>query len=185
MTSITARATIVAPTASSSPPRLTLAPVRAGRAVLDGAWWPRSLDPGTELRGLVRALSVRYGPIRHLMLNSVTWDTRPRRLAIGDGAVVRVGWFASVDPAVVIATTHAGDQIDLLVVPPRTAPAAAAVAMAAAADPADLRRASAILAAMPAAPVPGDGADEQPVWDDEGGHTADRPDRATHRSAES
>ena len=47
------RATIVA-APPSSPPRLHLAPVRAGRAVLDGGWWPRSWDPVAELPGPVR-----------------------------------------------------------------------------------------------------------------------------------
>ncbi|MEV6490759.1 DUF5994 family protein, partial [Actinoplanes sp. NPDC051633] len=132
---------------------------------------------------LVHVLSVRYGTVRHLMLNSVTWDACPRRMAVG-GEVVRVGWFASVDPGIVIATTHAGDQIDLLVIPPQTAPAAAGNAMAAAADPADVRRATAILAAMQTAPVPRDGADEQPAWDNEGGRIANGPVLATRRTQE-
>jgi Family of unknown function (DUF5994) len=167
------RATTVSPT-PPSPPRLILAPIRAGRAVLDGGWWPRSWDPVAELPGLVLALSARDGTIRQLMLNSVTWDSRFTRLAVGDG-VVRIGWFASVDPAVVIATTDRGDQVDLLVVPPGTAATAAEKAMTEAADPANLARAQAILAAIPAAPapVPGQDADEQPVWDNEGGRAAD------------
>jgi hypothetical protein len=166
------RATIVAPTPPPSP-RLILAPVRAGRAVLDGGWWPRSWDPLAELPGLVLALSARYGPIRQLMLNSGTWDSRPTRLAV-DGGVARMGWFASLDPAVLVATTYGGDQVDLLVVPPRTAATAAENAMAGAADPTNVLRAQAILAAMPTtpAPDPGAGADEQPVWDNEGGRTA-------------
>jgi Family of unknown function (DUF5994) len=180
------RVTIVAP-APPSLPRLLLAPVRASRAVLDGGWWPRSWDPVAELPGLVLALSARYGTIRQLMLNSVTWERRFRRLAVG-GGVVRVGWFASLDPAVVIATTYGGDQVDLLVVPPRTAAAAARASMTVAADPANLRRAPAILAAMPVAPPAGaaEGADEQPVWDNEGGRTAEpsrrRSDQLTHSS---
>lgn len=170
------RATIVAP-APPSPPRLVLAPVRAGRAVLDGGWWPRSWDPVAELPGLVLALSTRYGTIRQLMLNSATWDTRFRRLAVGDG-VVRLGWFASVDPAVAIATTYDGDQIDLLVVPPRTAATAAGKAMTEAADPANPTRASAILATISATPAPD--ANDHPVWDNEGGrpsptHANERP----------
>lgn len=167
------RATIVAPTPPSVP-RLLLAPVRASHAVLDGGWWPRSWDPIAELPGLVLALTARYGTIRQLMLNSVTWEHRFRRLAGGEG-VVRMGWFASLDPALVIATTYSGDQIDLLVVPPRTAATSATMAMTVAADPANLRRASAILAAIPTAPAPdpGEGAEEQPVWDNEGGRTAE------------
>ncbi|MEV4539047.1 DUF5994 family protein [Asanoa sp. NPDC049518] len=164
------RATIVVSTPPSSP-RLVLAPVRANQAVLDGGWWPRSWDPVAELPGLVLALSARYGTIRQLMLNNSTWDTRFRRIAVGDG-VVRVGWFASVDPAVVIATTYGGDQVDLLVVPPPTAPAAADKMIAEAADPANFTRAQAILAVMTAVPAPVEVADdEQPAWVNEGGST--------------
>jgi hypothetical protein len=99
-----------------------------------------------ELPGLVLALSDRFGPIRQLMLNSTTWDGRFRRLAVGT-AVVRMGWFASLDPATLTATTNTGDQLDILVVPPQTAPDAANLAMARAADPANARRAPDLLAA--------------------------------------
>src|SRR5439155_8077665 len=46
------RAMIVA-SPPSSPARLHLASVRAGQAVLDGGWWPRSWDPVAELPGLI------------------------------------------------------------------------------------------------------------------------------------
>jgi Family of unknown function (DUF5994) len=138
--------TTVEPTQSSKP-RLHLVPVRASRAVLDGGWWPRSTDPAAELPGLVLALSELYGPIRQLMLNRDSWDARPRLLVV-DARVVRVGWFASVDPALIIATTDHGDQFDLLVVPPGTAESPARDAMARAADPADTMRAPGILAAI-------------------------------------
>lgn len=168
-TNATQRATIVAPSPPSTP-RLVLAPARAGRAVLDGGWWPRSWDPVAELPGLVLALSDRYGQIRRLMLNSVTWDGRFRKLAVGT-TVIRTGWFTSLDPAVLIATTDTGDQLDILVVPPQTRPEAANLAMTAAADPADTRRAPEILAALTTpAPDPADNPDANAVWDNEGGH---------------
>jgi hypothetical protein len=85
-------------------------------------------------------LGERYGPIRQMMLSSRVWESRPRRLTVG-ARVVRLGWFTSMDPALVIATTEQGDQLDLLVVPPGTAEAAALRAMARAADPADTLRA--------------------------------------------
>jgi hypothetical protein len=147
-----------------SAPRLVLAPVRARRAVLDGGWWPRSWDPHAELPELLRALSARYGTIRQLMLNSVTWDSRFRRLAVGKD-VVRAGWFTSVDPATLIATTYDGDQIDLLVVPPSTATGPAEKAMNQAADPANRTRARAILTASSVA----DNSDDEPEWDNDGG----------------
>jgi hypothetical protein len=124
-----------------------------------------------ELPGLVLALAARYGPIRQLMLNAGFWDSQFRRLAV-DGAGVRMGWFVTLDPALLIATTAGGDRIDLLVVPPDTRAGAAQRAMTTAADPANTMRAPAILAAIRAMPIPaaGSGPDDMAVWDNEGGH---------------
>ena len=167
------RATIVA-SPPFSPPRLLLAPVRSSQAVLDGGWWPRSWDPVAELPGLILALDSRFGPIRQVLLNIDAWDCRFRRLAVG-ARVVRMGWFTSLDPALLIAATDRGDQIDLLVVPPATAEAAGRSAMARAADPADTTRAPGILTVMPAAPdtPPDDDPAPASVWDNEGGHLAE------------
>jgi hypothetical protein len=166
------RATIVA-APPSSVPRLHLAPVRAGRAVLDGGWWPRSWDPVAELPGLILDLDASFGPVRQVLLNIDAWDRRFRRLAVGS-RVVRMGWFTSLDPALLIATTERGDQVDLLVVPPGTAQPAARAAMARAADPADTTHAPAILATMPAGLIaPPDDDSPASVWDNEGGHLAD------------
>jgi hypothetical protein len=139
------RAMVVPPSAPSAP-RVRLTPTRAGRTVLDGGWWPRSSDPVAELPGLILALSDRYGPIRSLLLNSDAWDSRFRRLAVG-ADVVRAGWFASVDAALLIAITERGDQLDILVVPPSASTATAERAMTTAADPTNMLRAPAILLA--------------------------------------
>ncbi|MER7284023.1 DUF5994 family protein [Dactylosporangium sp. NPDC000244] len=166
------RATVVPPEPPTQP-RLSLTAVRATRAVLDGGWWPRSRDPVAELPGLILALNERYGPIRQLMLNSHSWDSHFRRLAVGT-RVVRAGWFSTVDPAMLIATTERGDQIDLLVVPPEANAATADIAMAAAADPDNQQHAPAILAASLTTPTVarGEGIDATTVWDNEGGHSA-------------
>ncbi|MFF5235466.1 DUF5994 family protein [Dactylosporangium sp. NPDC000521] len=134
----------------SAGPRLSLSAVRATRAILDGGWWPRSLDAAAELPDLVVALQERYGRIRRLMLSSAAWDRRFPRLGV-DGHEIRIGWFSAVDPEVLIATTDRGDQIDLLVVPPDAPEAVAHGAMVAAADPANRLRAPAVLAAAAAA----------------------------------
>ena len=159
---------------TSSEARLQVVATRATRAVLDGGWWPRSRSPATELPGLVLALSRRYGPVRQVMLNSGTWDHHVSRLLVG-AQVVRLGWFTSLAPALLIATTDAGDQLDLLVVPPETPEAVALTAMARAADPADLTRAPDI--PVTAAPTLDDDAPPLATWDNEGG----RP-RGTIRS---
>ncbi|MEV4414761.1 DUF5994 family protein [Catellatospora sp. NPDC049609] len=148
--------------------RLALAPHRIDRAVLDGGWWPRSWEPDAEVPALVAALSQRYGPIRHLMLNSAAWQNHPRRVTAGT-QVVRMGWFATQDPALATVITAADDQLDLLVVPPATAPAAAERALAAAADPAVLTHAGDILATPPAPAPAGAGPESAGVWENEGG----------------
>ncbi|AXO32960.1 DUF5994 family protein [Micromonospora chalcea] len=170
--SVTTRRFATTPGSAVSSPRLVLAPVRA-RAVLDGGWWPRSWDPGAELPGLVLALSERHGRIRHLMLNLRTWDSRFRRLTVGPD-VVRIGWFDTLDPALLVATTGRDIQVDLLVVPPATPRATAEWAMATAADPTNLRRAPDILAGAPVGPraAAATGSAEDAVWDNEGGSTA-------------
>jgi hypothetical protein len=187
MTATTSDHATTLPPASPSTPRVCLVSVRASRAVLDGGWWPRSADPAAELPGLVLALSERYGPIRGLMLNPTSWDGRPRRLAVGT-RIVRIGWFASVDPALAIATTETGDQLDLLVVPPGTAESDAGSAMARAADPTDTMRAPGILAAIRIRPGrPGVGAtrdiDADTAWDNEGGYQPDGASRRTGAAA--
>ncbi|WP_405427816.1 DUF5994 family protein [Micromonospora sp. NBC_00617] len=154
-------------------PRLILATVR-GRTMLDGAWWPRSWDAAAELPGLVGALIERHGRIRHLMLNIRAWDSRVHRLTVGPH-VVRIGWFDTLDPAVLVATTGRDDQVDLLVVPPATEPEAAARAMTAAADPANRRRAPDILAAAPRPGPSAATADRYAVWDNEGGSSGSPP----------
>jgi hypothetical protein len=159
-------------------PRLLLPPTRVRHAIMDAGWWPRSWDPVAELPGLVVALSDQYGPIRQVMLNSGVWKGDFRRLAIGT-AVVRVGWFANLDAAVLIAITGTGDQLDILVVPPGTAPEAADRAMTAAIDAADTRRAPDRLAAFTApAADPTDTSARDAVWDNEGGRiSTSRPQR--------
>jgi Family of unknown function (DUF5994) len=174
--STTAQPGTIAAASPPTEPRLVLAPHQAGQAVLDGGWWPRSWDPVTELPGLVAVLSGRYGPIRQVMLNRDAWDSRFRRLAVG-ADVVRMGWFTSLDPALAIATTEHGDQLDLLVVPPRTSATLSRAAMEKAADPTDTTRAPDVLATIRAR---NDDTDRDAVWDNEGGHPAEpHPHRPT------
>jgi hypothetical protein len=173
------RQTMIVVSSPPASPRLLLRPTRARHAMIDAGWWPRSWDPVAELPGLVAALSDRYGPIRQVMLSSGTWQGDFRRLAIGT-AVIRVGWFASLDAAVLIATTCTGDQLDILVIPPGTAPDAADRAMTAAVDSADARRGPDRLAAFtsPAAGPTTDTSAGKAVWDNEGGRiSTSRPQR--------
>lgn len=98
-----------------------------------------------------------------------------RRRLVGKGPCVRR--FTTLDPALAIATTDSGDQVDLLVVPPQTSEAVARRAMAA--DPTSTMRAPDVLAAATAASAPtrNGAAGSTSVWDNEGGHLADAPRR--------
>jgi hypothetical protein len=126
-------------------PRLVLVSKRASQAVLDGGWWPRSWDAAAELPGLVAVLSERFGRIRSLILHGPTWEGHVRRMTVA-GNLVRVGWFTSASPALLIASTDTGDQLDLLVVPPPTDRITAEAAMTAAASSSNVDHAATILA---------------------------------------
>jgi Family of unknown function (DUF5994) len=156
----------IAPSAPPSTPRLVLAETSGGKAVLNGGWWPRSWDPEVELPGLILALGHRYGPIRSVMLNKAAWHGQLRRLTVG-GRRCRLGWYVTLDPALMIATTEVGVQLEMLVVPPSASATTAQQAMATAADPANTRRAPDLLGIAHAAPV----RDPDPtlVWANEGG----------------
>jgi hypothetical protein len=99
-----------------------------------------------------------------------------------------MGWFTTMDPALLIANTDRGDQIDLLVVPPHTAATAAAQAMTTAADPTNVLRAPAILAAGAGARATAGNdhdTDSDAVWDNEGGAATMANMRHDHPSRES
>ncbi|GAA1536154.1 hypothetical protein GCM10009827_063230 [Dactylosporangium maewongense] len=151
---------------SSTQPRLALAPGRSPRAVLNGGWWPHSWNPAAELPGLVAEVVERYGPIRRLMLSSRTWDPCFDRFLVATGTV-QIRWFSSADPGLLSIITEAGDQINLLIVPPDAPAAAARLALDKAADPANSLHAAAILATAlpPRQPTDRDGvggADDTP-----------------------
>ena len=161
--------------AAAPPPRLVLAPKRLSRAVLDGAWWPRSGDASAELTALVQALTERYGRIRYVILNGASWEGHIRRLPVA-GNLCRVGWFTSMNAALLVATTDGGDQLDLLLVPPSASETVAEHAMTDAADPSNMEHAADLLArsertAITRPVAVAAGVDDAPeaVWDNEGG----------------
>jgi hypothetical protein len=69
---------------------MLLQPDRAGPALLDGGWWPRTDDPAAELPGLILALDKRHGRITRIMLGTAGWDgSRPHRLRVDGPAGAR------------------------------------------------------------------------------------------------
>jgi hypothetical protein len=85
---------------------------------LAGAWWPRSDAADPELRELLPAVGARLGgPVVRVSLNIDAWGPeQPRRLRLPD-QLVRLGWFRTLDPAVVTLGRSTHDRITLLVVP--------------------------------------------------------------------
>lgn len=117
-----------------STPRLRIEPTGSRRALLDGAWWPRSTDPSAELPALVLAIDSIRGPVTRLILSAAGWDERPRRMGVQD-RVLRLGYFTSQTTFLLTALCgYNGERVDLLVIPPGTGADIAAAAMAMAAS---------------------------------------------------
>jgi hypothetical protein len=146
--------------------RLRLRPDATVRAILDGAWWPRSREPVSELTALLAALDLRHPPVTNVMLNAPAWDSHPRRIRVA-GRTVRLSWFSSLDASLLIATTGDDQRVDLLVVPADASRATADAAMGTAVDGAPTLRAAAIMAAE--ATHPSDQPQAQADWESEGG----------------
>ncbi|MCX4981887.1 DUF5994 family protein [Streptomyces sp. NBC_00572] len=130
---------------------LRLRTTHSREGVLDGAWWPRSRDVGTELPALVRALTTHLGPITRVGLDTDAWEEVPTRVVVDD-RVVRLDSFPVGDDTVLI-TRGDNDHFALLVVPPDTTPDAARDAMARAVDADNLTQAAEILVATPTEPA--------------------------------
>ncbi len=138
-------------TATPVAARLRLRPGNPVRTILDGAWWPRSREPVTEVTALMTALDLRYPHLTHVMLNPQAWDSHPCRIQVAS-RVVRAGWFASLGACLLIATTSDGQRVDLLVVFPDTSRAVAEAAMGMAVNGARTLRAAAIVTAVSTCP---------------------------------
>lgn len=83
-----------------------------------GAWWPRGHNITVELATLLPSADSHLGaPLIRVSLNSRAWDHQPRRLYAGS-RVIRLGWFDSIDPAIVEIGASATERIALCVVPP-------------------------------------------------------------------
>ncbi|QKW17973.1 hypothetical protein HUT16_01880 [Kitasatospora sp. NA04385] len=146
MTAMSDRAAAV-PTALESTPRLSLAPQSARPGRLDGAWWPRSRDLLLELPSLAAEIDERWGRITRITVNPAQWPVIPRRIPV-TGHTVHAGWYTTEqDEHMIMVCSYAPRRLELLVVPPGTDSADAARLMAAAADPANTRTASELLAA--------------------------------------
>ena len=113
------------------------------RTLLDGVWWPRSVDPVVELPGLVVELQTQgppddHCPVAHIMLRSADWNVHPRRLRVQgpeDTREVLLSWFGNLSAGLLTAIYADGRRVDLLTIPASTGDAAAWAALETAARP--------------------------------------------------
>jgi hypothetical protein len=112
-----------------------------------GPGGPRSHDPVVEVSDLVVALDARQLPVARIMLNPSGWDSHPRRIGVA-GRTVRLGWFATLDAELLIATTSEDKRVDLFVVSPDASSASVDVAMTMASSGPDALTATVLRAAM-------------------------------------
>ncbi|KUN79879.1 hypothetical protein AQJ66_27445 [Streptomyces bungoensis] len=122
---------------------LRLATTHDREGILDGAWWPRSRDPATELPSLIAALSERLGPVTRVGLDGDAWDDLPTRITV-DGRLVHIDSSVVGDDTALV-TRGDRDHFSLLVIPPDTPPPAARAAMADAVRAGNPRQARQIL----------------------------------------
>jgi hypothetical protein len=109
--------------------RLTLDPDLTRRGAVDGAWWPAGYDAGAELPALIAAVDQRLKRrVLRVGLHVDTWHNVPHSIA-APRRQVKVGWFRTIDPHVVNLIIPGIEHLNLLVIPPDTAPAAAAKAL--------------------------------------------------------
>lgn len=96
-------------------------PVATGGHI-DAAWWPRTLDLTAELPPLMDVLWTAAREVNRITYNLHAWNGAPRRMHI-EGRTVRLGGFNTSDPLTVRLSDEWGqDRIDILVIPPDTAP---------------------------------------------------------------
>ncbi|WP_371677768.1 DUF5994 family protein [Streptomyces sp. NBC_01276] len=132
---------------------LRLETTRSREGLLDGAWWPRTRDIGTELPALIRVLTGHLGPITRVGVDASAWNGVPTRLVVDD-QVVHLDSDPVGDDTVLVTRGH-NDHFALLVVPPDTTADAAREAMARAVRADNITQAAQLLVATT---EPGDGA---------------------------
>lgn len=175
MFAATNRKTIIHSHSPPSTPRLQLGPPASLHTLLDGGWWPRSVDPVAELPGLVLAIDHLHGPVTQLVLNADDWNTHPYRLGIA-GRVVRLAYFTSQPGGLLTALCgRNGDRVDLLIVAPDTDHGTADLAMALAATTDNQVHAQHIIHTVRARDSPEPASSAAGDWESEGGRLASQP----------
>ncbi|WP_156045980.1 DUF5994 family protein [Herbidospora cretacea] len=120
-------------TALLSEPRISLNPLLDRKGTVDGAWWPNTRDAAAELPDLISAVDRWLGrAVLRVGLQLQAWDNIPHRIP-APGRQVRVGWFRSGDPNLIVLNIAGTEPVTLLVIPAGTPHGEAVAALAAAA----------------------------------------------------
>ncbi|MGH3600837.1 MAG: DUF5994 family protein [Pseudonocardiaceae bacterium] len=109
-------------------------PSGSASGVLDGAWWPRTADPATELAALIEAVGAQRGTIHQITLNRTGWDNAPRRIRLDSGRRITVDWSSILGVHIVRVVDTDYQWIDLLLIPVGTEQATADLALTMATD---------------------------------------------------
>ena len=119
----------------------------AHQGLVDGAWWPRSLDLAAELPALIEALIGTGFDARRVSYSLEGWQHVPRRLN-ASGRVLKLGGFNTLGTAIISVIDSSGRaRLELVVIPPGSDKAFAARVLAAGRDASDSRRADEMLEA--------------------------------------
>jgi len=100
--------------------RLLLKPAHRSCGFVQGAWWPRSTELGSELPALLAALTLRVGSIDSVRYHKSNWSAAPSSIK-HQGDQVTLGAYPQWPNVVSLFGPRFG-RLDLLVVPPYTEP---------------------------------------------------------------
>lgn len=115
--------------------------------LVDGGWWPHSLDLAGQLPDLLQAVEVSgYEPVFRVSYAAGAWNPLPPRKAALLGRMVKSGGFRTQDPALIQLIDGSGrNRLDIMVVAPGTDPEVARRALSMAGAAGDRHRAREIL----------------------------------------
>jgi hypothetical protein len=100
--------------------RMRLKPAHRSCGFVQGAWWPRSTELGSELPALLAAMSLRVGSIDSVLYHENDWSPAPLSIK-HQGAQVVLSTHQKWPNVVSLFGPRFG-RLDLLVVPPYTEP---------------------------------------------------------------
>ncbi len=166
---------------SGPPPASRRLPTpRAPRpGAVDGAWWPHTDDLLTELARVEAPLSGGMGAVDRIMYDLDAWRPAPKRSTVG-GRSVRLDGYRHLPAHTLCFLGSDRTRLVLLVVPAHTDAATARALLAAASRPGNELTADELIAAADRRGLERiENAAALRRWDDEGGHDAQPPRRAT------